>query len=267
MNAYLLVLLLAGLFCLLRKYRILLYGNLHVMPSNGSWTDFGLFIWALVSAVCFTSAIIKVPKSLAENIGLSLTVLHSIALNCLLGVILSLFFKMGTFFKGFLWVTKRFSAAKLLKRVGLYFLMLFPVLGLVNVFWVGFLEFFHSLGWIQELQAQAAIEAFKNSSGWVETSILSLNALFIAPVLEEVIFRGGVYRFLKQKMRVRWAALISSGVFALLHGNLLAFFPLWILGLFFTRLYEETGFIVAPIALHGIFNGHTLFLLMQDLAL
>lgn len=84
--------------------------------------------------------------------------------------------------------------------------------------------------------------------------IVFLATVVAAPVLEEIVFRGLIYNRLRDGMPIPVAALISSAVFAVLHGS-----PIWIcytfvFGLLLVAIYERTGSIFTNIALHVGFN-------------
>jgi membrane protease YdiL (CAAX protease family) len=55
-----------------------------------------------------------------------------------------------------------------------------------------------------------------------------------------------------------WVAGVCSAlVFAAAHGSLSALLPLFIFGLVLVVIYEKTGSLWAPIAVHFCFNGAT----------
>ena len=91
-------------------------------------------------------------------------------------------------------------------------------------------------------------------------------ALFEAPLVEEPLFRGIVFRGLLKSMPV-WAAMAASGfLFALIHVNAATFIPLWFLGVAFAWLYRRTSSILAPMTAHFLFNLLNLILVFSGLA-
>lgn len=90
---------------------------------------------------------------------------------------------------------------------------------------------------------------------------LCLSVLFAAPLVEEPLFRGVVFRGLATAIPVRAAIAVSGFLFALVHVNAATFLPLWYLGAAFSWLYWRTGTILAPMTLHALFNGTNLALL------
>ncbi len=83
----------------------------------------------------------------------------------------------------------------------------------------------------------------------------------IAPVIEELVFRGFLYTYLRQKMSKMGAILLSSLIFAIFHfspqqgvSNVPLLFSLFTFSFFLAFLYERQRSLLAPIALHMTFN-------------
>src|SRR5436190_7831644 len=83
---------------------------------------------------------------------------------------------------------------------------------------------------------------------------LALLAIAIAPVTEELLFRGILYPFIKQQGYPKLAIWSTAVLFGALHLNLMTFVPLTFLGLVLAWLYDATDNLVAPIFAHGLFN-------------
>lgn len=79
---------------------------------------------------------------------------------------------------------------------------------------------------------------------------LLLAGIVIAPLVEEIFFRGFVFAGLSQRYGWLKAALISSALFAAIHFQLLALPPIFILGCIFALLYERSGSIWPAIVMH-----------------
>ncbi len=89
-------------------------------------------------------------------------------------------------------------------------------------------------------------------------------ATVTAPIAEELIFRAGFFRYARTRMP-RWAALLLPAcLFAALHQNLATFAPLAALGIVFSLAYERTGRIGTAMIAHGLFNAHTVALVLID---
>lgn len=82
--------------------------------------------------------------------------------------------------------------------------------------------------------------------------------MLVGPVLEEVLFRGVIFRALRSALTFWLAALIASTVFALIHvpdaGGLEGFVPRLLTGLMFCGLFERTGVPYPAIAVHAALN-------------
>jgi membrane protease YdiL (CAAX protease family) len=78
-------------------------------------------------------------------------------------------------------------------------------------------------------------------------------ALVLAPVGEEVLFRGVLYPVLRRRHRVG-AALLTSFVFAAVHFYPVGFLSFMFLSIALVAVYELTHNLFAPILLHCLFN-------------
>jgi membrane protease YdiL (CAAX protease family) len=85
----------------------------------------------------------------------------------------------------------------------------------------------------------------------------ALVVIVVAPVCEEIFFRGFLYRVLRLRMSFWLAALIDGLLFGIVHASSTSFAALPILaflGLVFCWVYERTGTLFAPIAMHVLNN-------------
>lgn len=86
--------------------------------------------------------------------------------------------------------------------------------------------------------------------------LVFLLATVWAPVCEESIFRGSLYRHMRGRVGIVFAAAASALVFGLCHayGPVLVF-PVVMLGVTFAFLREWRGSLIAPITAHALHNG------------
>ena len=121
--------------------------------------------------------------------------------------------------------------------------------------------FFQLLG--AQLEQQKPVEMLLNAleKEPIKFWALALGAIVLAPIAEELLFRSYIYRFLKTKYRTLAATLISALLFAAMHANLASLIPLFVLGVLFSRTYENSGSIVAPMVYHALFNAHSILLI------
>ena len=104
---------------------------------------------------------------------------------------------------------------------------------------------------------------------WIleEDSLLVLSSLvffgiIIAPMIEEIIFRGFLQSALKNYLGNRYAILVSASLFAGVHMDIFAFFQILILGLLLGYLYEKTQTLAASVVVHILHNSLTLIFLL-----
>jgi membrane protease YdiL (CAAX protease family) len=83
-------------------------------------------------------------------------------------------------------------------------------------------------------------------------------AVIVAPVAEEVIFRGYFYGVIRRYGGRIPALLTSSLLFAAIHVHLPSMLGLGILAVILCLLYERSGSLWAPITLHAAFNASTI---------
>ncbi len=82
-----------------------------------------------------------------------------------------------------------------------------------------------------------------------------LAAVFVAPLCEEVFFRGFVFTGLYRAMPVGWAIVFSSLIFAVAHGDPGSFAVLFIIGVALAFLRWHTRSLWPGILLHTLNNG------------
>lgn len=85
-----------------------------------------------------------------------------------------------------------------------------------------------------------------------------------APLAEEVVFRGLLYRALRAVWGPWPAALLSALLFALSHGEPWAMFGLVALGLLYARLTELTGSLTPAVAAHAAHNALSFAMILRD---
>ena len=89
------------------------------------------------------------------------------------------------------------------------------------------------------------------SSG-ILTEIICLG--IIVPFAEEMIFRGVIFKRFRQNASFMRAAVFSTALFSLSHGNIVQIIYTVILGMFLAYVYEKFGSFKAPLLLHMTVN-------------
>jgi len=103
-------------------------------------------------------------------------------------------------------------------------------------------------------EIQPAVRALKETVTWYDRAILGVVAIVLAPLAEEVVFRGILYTAIKRAGHQQLAIWITSFGFAAIHGHLPSFVPLLLLALLLIWVYEHTQNLLAPIVAHACFN-------------
>lgn len=86
--------------------------------------------------------------------------------------------------------------------------------------------------------------------------------IIIAPIIEEILFRGFLLSALKKSLGRRYAIVVSAALFAAVHIDVFAFLQIFILGILLGHLYEKTKTLAASIIVHITHNLFTLFFLL-----
>jgi len=113
-----------------------------------------------------------------------------------------------------------------------------------------------------DLGAQEAVKLFMTSSDLSLRVALIVSAVIVAPLAEELLFRGFLYPAIKRFTDPVFAMLCSGLLFAAVHNNLPALIPLFILGIAFAAVYEYSGSLWTPIWMHAMFNFSSILLML-----
>ena len=210
-----------------------------------SISDFFLFVWLVflggligqyALALYFKSHPLTVPHQLI----LGTTALHG---GMLLG--------MAGYRFSFGWRQPRltFAFPNALRSGLVTFLITLPVITLVSLLWQGLLKLCHVTPSPQE-----SIELLRHTDSVAFRVTLVLVAILVAPISEELLFRAGLFRYMRTHVP-RWIALLVPALlFAVLHLDIGSFVPLVALAIVFSLAYEKTGNIGTTIVAHALFN-------------
>lgn len=114
-----------------------------------------------------------------------------------------------------------------------------------------------------EAAEQAAVMNIRESTDPLFKALLIFNAVLVAPVVEEIVFRGYFYGVMKRHTSALFAAFVTAAIFAAAHQNLLALIPLFGLALLFTLFYEASRCLWVPIGIHAAFNATNVVLILS----
>ncbi len=114
---------------------------------------------------------------------------------------------------------------------------------------------FHFLG---KPEPQPLLQFFITNTAWNDRLLLAFTAIVVAPVAEELVFRGYIYGVARRFAGRWWALGISAVIFAAIHAHLPALGGLLVLAVALTLVYEYTASLWAPILMHSLFNTLTI---------
>jgi membrane protease YdiL (CAAX protease family) len=104
----------------------------------------------------------------------------------------------------------------------------------------------------------------KSASAFWQAMVV-LSAVVMAPLAEEIFFRGLLQSMLRRHTRRPWiSVLIASALFAAVHFPIAQAVPaLFVLGIVLGYNYERSGRLYAPIIIHAVFNAVNILLHVQ----
>jgi membrane protease YdiL (CAAX protease family) len=112
-----------------------------------------------------------------------------------------------------------------------------------------------------QAESQELVKIYQHASKTGKSEILwqvMIAAVVIAPITEEILFRGYFYAVLKRVAGPVPAALGISMLFGAVHNNALGFPGLTLLALGLTLAYEWSGSLLVSIFMHASFNATSL---------
>ncbi len=108
---------------------------------------------------------------------------------------------------------------------------------------------------LKNADAQARLhEILGQSKSWKQIVPSLLAVGILAPLFEEIVFRGVLLTWLRQRIRLELAVLISGIVFAFFHMELVVFPALVLLGCVLAWSYVISESILIPICIHALWN-------------
>ena len=78
--------------------------------------------------------------------------------------------------------------------------------------------------------------------------------VILAPIFEELFFRGLFYPALRNRLKPAWAIILNGAVFGVIHFQPLFMVSLILVGITLAYLYEKTDSLAAPIITHALYN-------------
>jgi membrane protease YdiL (CAAX protease family) len=110
-----------------------------------------------------------------------------------------------------------------------------------------------------EIPQHVGLELITEPSALPLRILIIILAVVIAPVVEEMLFRGLIQTTVRSYSRRPWLAIaITAALFAGVHANGTHWPALFVLALGLGYSYEKSGSLFRPIFMHALFNGITI---------
>ncbi len=107
-----------------------------------------------------------------------------------------------------------------------------------------------------EAVEQSLLQDAGSSTAVVVTSVLA--AVLLAPLVEEVVFRGVLFQAARRRLGVAAGAVLSSAVWTAVHVELyarpVALGAIFLLGLWFGWVFHRSGRLMVAVLAHATFN-------------
>jgi len=114
-----------------------------------------------------------------------------------------------------------------------------------------------------ELEAQPIVNVFLgNDLNVWQITALCFTGIVLAPILEELFFRGVIMPAFCRKLGFAQGLIIVSILFSAMHLHAQSFLPLFVLSLALGISYAATGSLVTPIVMHMLFNGISMTIML-----
>ena len=99
-------------------------------------------------------------------------------------------------------------------------------------------------------------ESLQRNVTFFTVCIAFVSAAVISPIYEEIFYRGFLYRWLRTRMGLIGAIILSSMIFTIVHIPTYNVMPVnFFSGIIFALAYERTNSIWPSVIIHGITNG------------
>jgi uncharacterized protein len=268
-TVYTLALVAIGLICLVailvRRHRWHALKHQEAPSWTISWLDISLLFclivmwWLMVSPI--SREIMPLPDPVPADMQVWQTALDAALLQTGMAAIFVFFWLSQPFEKRPAFSISRKSSGMAISCAILYFLAFMPVRFFLEMLWQAVLHKLQDFGVPVPMDEQSVVGCFDGSAPPMAYITLIFIAGLVAPAVEELVFRAGLYRFLKGRMPRNTAIIVSAGFFAFLHFNVLVFPTLMLLGVALCLSYEATGDIKVPIFFHALFNLNSIFMI------
>jgi membrane protease YdiL (CAAX protease family) len=110
-----------------------------------------------------------------------------------------------------------------------------------------------------EISPHEELKLITTTPWWSLQVLVVILAVVVAPLVEEVLFRGLLQTVIRSYLRRPWLSIfVTSVLFASIHQNPEHWPALFMLALGLGYAYEKSGSLWQPIFMHALFNGLTI---------
>jgi uncharacterized protein len=122
--------------------------------------------------------------------------------------------------------------------------------------WLGSTLVIGAVVWLLDLLGSPPEpEVAERAIALLDPVVVVLAVVVLAPIAEELFFRGIVFNAWLREGGRRWAYVGSAALFAAVHLSFVSVLPIFLLGLALAWVYERTRNLLAPIVMHATVNG------------
>ncbi|MDD3520493.1 MAG: CPBP family intramembrane metalloprotease [Actinomycetota bacterium] len=208
-----------------------------------------IFLIAILTGIYFLSG--KVVSILNQGNQISITNITNASFSILYGI--QVLLMVGTvWFFAIYWRRSRF------KDLGLTYYSIiktiwYSFLALLSILAINFIYVFIMTNVFKIAPPENKIAELVEN-GNVSSTILLIVVSLIAPICEELFFRGFIFQAFKQSWGVFAGLFISSFLFAAAHLELYNFIPLMAIGWVLAYIFHKTKSLFPVIFLHSVYN-------------
>lgn len=226
------------------------------------WALLVLPLWVLVSFYA-AKIMLNVIIWALDSMKIPIELINQTVLSTLISALI--YFLTLVFVLGLPWLIKRHSTSRIdigLTRLPSWTDILLTPAGLVVYFILSALLLLlitRLIPWIDVDQVQEV--GFRQINKSYEYILAFTSLVIIAPIAEEILFRGYLYGKLKKFVPIWIAIIVTSLLFGLIHGAWNLAIDTFALSIVLCLLRESTGNIWASILLHMTKNGIAFYIL------
>lgn len=231
-------------------------------PGSRWWLGVALPLWVL-AGFGVAQVLLRGLFLILNYLGFSFITINQSLLNAVLTA--SIYALSAIVVIGLPWWVKRYHTTR--QEVGLARLPNWLDLGLapagIVVYLIGSVALVGVIGALLPSIDMKQIQqtGFSNITHYYEYLLAFITLIIIAPVFEELLFRGYLYGKLRRVVPAWLTIIIVSAVFGAVHGQWNVAIDVFALSIVLCSLREMTGAIWAGILLHMVKNGVAFYLL------